>query len=285
MSAQGVTIQGEGVGPDPGVPKGTEAEAGTKGASTQAATVKKTEETVQTPEQKAAADKVIADKAIADKVIADKAAADKTAAERPAWLPEKFKTPEELAKSYSELERKLSEGDKASDVKLGVKKVDFDAVAREFAENGKISDDTYAKLDEGGIPRRYVDEFIVGQVARSEKVQTMVAEIAGGPGSLEQVKAWGQTNLPQEEIDAYNSLVDSGNPVSIRLALEGLVAKYRKATGQEPDRVSGEAGGRGTAGPQPFKSSAEVVEAMKDPRYAKDPAYRRMIEQRLAVSE
>ena len=29
--------------------------------------------------------------------------------ERPEWLPEKFKTPEDLAKSYSELEKKTIE--------------------------------------------------------------------------------------------------------------------------------------------------------------------------------
>ena len=38
----------------------------------------------------------------------EEAPQDNQPSERPEWLPEKFKTPEDLAKSYSELEKKLS---------------------------------------------------------------------------------------------------------------------------------------------------------------------------------
>ena len=34
--------------------------------------------------------------------------AEDNQSERPEWLPEKFSSPEDLAKSYSELEKKLS---------------------------------------------------------------------------------------------------------------------------------------------------------------------------------
>jgi hypothetical protein len=69
---------------------------------------------------------------------------------------------------------------------------------------------------------------------------------------------------------------------TIKMAVAGLKARYEQANGASSGRliqgdVKGPSGGA-------FRSIAEIVEAMKDPRYAKDPAYRSDVEKRVALS-
>jgi hypothetical protein len=57
----------------------------------------------------------------------------------------------------------------------------------------------------------------------------------------------------------------------IQLAVAGLKAEYEKQNGFEGQMLTGKA-----AQPQAdvFRSQQEVVQAMSDPRYDRDPAYR-----------
>jgi hypothetical protein len=65
------------------------------------------------------------------------------------------------------------------------------------------------------------------------------------------------------------------------MAISGLHAKYVAKSGVEPRLIGGKA--PRDAG-EKFESTAQLVEAMKDPKYQSDPAYRRKIEARLARS-
>jgi hypothetical protein len=93
--------------------------------------------------------------------------------------------------------------------------------------------------------------------------------------------AWAAENLPEGEIDAFNTVMDSGNLNTIRLAVQGLRARYEQSNGRQGQLIQGETSGTGGSA---FRSVAEIVNAMKDPRYAKDPAYRKDVEQRVALS-
>jgi hypothetical protein len=65
-------------------------------------------------------------------------------------------------------------------------------------------------------------------------------------------------------------------PVAVaKLAVEGLKAKYEAANGVRPALVKG---GGNSVGGDAFRSAAEQVAAMRDPRYGKDPAYTRDVE-------
>ena len=68
---------------------------------------------------------------------------------------------------------------------------------------------------------------------------------------------------------------------SIRLAAAGLQAQYEAQNGFEGEMLTGRA-----AQPQvdAFRSQAEVVAAMQDPRYDNDPAYRQDVFQKLERS-
>ena len=89
---------------------------------------------------------------------------------------------------------------------------------------------------------------------------------------------WAQNNVSEEEIDAYNNTVLEGDTGSVRLALQGLYAKYASENGIEPSLVQG--GGRARAAG--YESRQQMIEDMKRPEYKEDPAFREQVERRLA---
>ena len=125
-------------------------------------------------------------------------------------LPEKFKSIEEMAKSYSELEKKLGEQSqtkpevdpvstttlKGEESKVEETKqentleiaenavenagLNFDNLAQEYAEKGQLGEESYKALEESGIPKAYVDQFIAGQKAIGEQQTNNVKSMVGG---------------------------------------------------------------------------------------------------------
>ena len=216
--------------------------------------------------------------------------------ERPEWLPQKFKSPEDMAKAYSQLESKLGQGQQeqdqeevettgeetASDVAelLDDKGLDFDVFQQEYDENGELSDDAYAALDEAGFPRSVVDTWIQGQDALASQMTGEMYDIVGGQEDYNNMVSWAADTLPESEIDAFNATMTSQNPDMIRLAIQGLNARYRSEA--EPSLLQGGTGAVSSGGR--FESNAELTAAMSDPRYSKDPAYRQQVADKLARS-
>ena len=218
-------------------------------------------------------------------------------AERPDWLPEKFKSAEDMAKAYSALESKLGQGQQeqdqeeevettgeetASDVAelLDDKGLDFDVFQQEYNENGELSGDAYAALEEAGFPRSVVDTWIQGQDALASQVTGEMYNIVGGQEDYNNMVSWAADTLPESEIDAFNATMTSQNPDMIRLAIQGLNARYRSEA--EPSLLQGGSGTVSSGGR--FESNAELTAAMSDPRYSKDPAYRQQVADKLARS-
>ena len=217
--------------------------------------------------------------------------------ERPEWLPQKFKSPEDMAKAYSQLESKLGQGQQeqdqeeevettgeetASDVAelLDDKGLDFDVFQQEYNENGELSGDAYAALEEAGFPRSVVDTWIQGQDALASQVTGEMYNIVGGQEDYNNMVSWAADTLPESEIDAFNATMTSQNPDMIRLAIQGLNARYRSEA--EPSLLQGGSGTVSSGGR--FESNAELTAAMSDPRYSKDPAYRQQVADKLARS-
>ena len=238
-----------------------------------------------------------------DKVDAANAPLPNEAAEgtppedRPEWLPEKFKTAEDMAKAYSELESKLGQKPAAEtpatetppvDVTAeevekalapkGLNLQDFNA---EFAQKGELSTDSYEKLAAAGYDKALVDQFIEGQKARGIQYDSEIKAEVGGDERYTDMVTWAKASLTPAEIDAYNLAVGSGKPEQAKLAVLGLNAKFTKAVGNEPQRT---VGGEKATSSEGFESTAQVTEAMKDPRYKTDPAYRAKVQAKLGAS-
>lgn len=207
-------------------------------------------------------------------------------APRPEWLPEKFKTPEELAASYAELEKKIGAAPKPVDIKPAeaeAKGIDLKALSGEFAREGKLSEASMKTLADKGFTAEQVSTYIDGLNAQSTQTRASFAEIAGGDETLSSVLKWAQTSLSQEEQAAYNSLLEAGNLSVAKIAFKGIVAQYTEAVGKDPSLITG-ATVPGMTGIKPFASQAQVTAAMSDKRYATDPAYRAQIAKRISIS-
>ena len=230
------------------------------------------------------------------KEMLEKVEGNQQDAERPDWLPQKFKSAEDMAKAYSALESKLGQGNQeqeqeeveatgeetASDVAelLDDKGLDFDVFQQEYNETGGLSDDAYAALDEAGFPRSVVDTWIQGQNALASQVTGEMYDIVGGQEDYNNMVSWAADTLPDSEIDAFNATMETQDPNMIRLAIQGLNARYRSEA--EPTLLQGGSGAVSSGGR--FESNAELTAAMSDPRYSKDPAYRQQVADKLAKS-
>lgn len=214
--------------------------------------------------------------------------------ERPSWLPEKFATPEAMAEAYRQLETKLSQGQKPAapqgeqptqdqaKAQVSAAGLDYDAMEAEWVSNGKLSDASYAKLEAAGIPKDMVDAYIAGQEAIAAGIQQEVFGLVGGQDKYQQMVQWASTNLTPAQIEAYDRAISSNDKDAIILAVEGLKARYAAAGGLEPTLLNG---GTAAEAGTTFRSTAELTEAMRDPRYAKDPAYRAEVMERLKRSQ
>ncbi len=207
-------------------------------------------------------------------------------AERPSWLPQKFATAEDMAKSYNELETKLGQPKPEAPKKAAPAKAstDFASITKEYSETGELTAASAAALEAAGLSLEDVNTFVEGQKAVAARITNTVSEALGGADKLEATLEWARTNLEAEQAEAFDSAVRSGNVAMIKLAARGVAEAYAEANGSDPALVTGETVPRSSDDP-PFTSSYLMVEAMKDVRYEKDAAYRAMIERRLAKSD
>ena len=209
------------------------------------------------------------------------------APERPAWLPEKFATPEDMAKAYAALEGKLggkkegdepakpeaqAEADDAANKAVEAAGLDMEALGNKIVQNGDLDADDYAKLAKQGISKEMVQSYVAGQQAIAQQMVTRMHETVGGEEQFNSLLSWAGENLSKDEIAAFNATVDNGSEAPVKLALQGLHSRYREAGGATPNLVGGKR--VPSTGGDVFRSTAEVTKAMSDPRYQRDPAYR-----------
>ena len=227
----------------------------------------------------------------------------------------KFKSVEDLAASYKELEGKLgqvTEEDQpqTEEEQTETTESDFDAeeyygdglasvleevgidpqeISNRFTETGEINDDDYAKLGEAGFSKQVIDTYLdglrnggaTGEDIASAQIQGIKDSI-GGDDNYGKMVAWAIDNLPAEEVKEFNTLTETANATAIKFAVQGLYSQYNNAMGVEPNLVSGKAS---SSGPTPYRSTAEVVTAMSDPRYGKDVTYTEDVQRRLGGSD
>lgn len=224
------------------------------------------------------------------------------AEQRPDWLPEKFKSAEQMAEAYASLESKLGSNEQtqetteettpevtreaeASEVKQVLDKagVDFNALQSEYDAQGEVSADSYTKLEEAGFSKDLVDSYIKGQESLNANYEKAVYDTAGGQEAYGELIQWAGDNLQQGEIAAFDKAVSSGDVDMVKMAVSGLQTKYQAAEGTDPTLLSEGQSSNSTGGV--FNSWAEVTAAMNDTRYESDVAYRQKISAKLGRSQ
>lgn len=204
-------------------------------------------------------------------------------AARPQWLPEKFSSPEDLSRAYSELEKRFSDP-KSKPAPAGASStgLNLDAYAQEYSDTGALSPESINNLVKSGIPEPIIRNYLEGINALGNAQTEQIYSIVGGEPQYTSMLGWATDNLEDTEIEAFNSIMDSGNTGSMKMAVKGLQARFVQAAGQPSSRlIQGDVTGNSSGS---YRSIAEVTAAMRDPRYAKDSAYRAEVENRLRNS-
>lgn len=224
---------------------------------------------------------------------------DRLVSEHEGLLNGKFQTVEELQKAYEELERNFhkknqqetSEEEPQEEEEEDVEEEDGSLLSRLFeeADSGEFSEETLEALDSAN-PRELVNQFLEyrdqnGPREAYELTPQDVSEmksIVGGEQQYEAMCSWAAQNLDPQEIEVFDYVVtELGDPRAVYFAIQAMNYKFREAAGYEPRLLSGRSASNKGDG---FQSHAQLVAAMNDPRYDRDPAYRASIEARLERS-
>ena len=221
------------------------------------------------------------------------------AKEQEAAYAGKFKDAEELEKAYIELQKKLGETNEDEDLR-GQEETSEEEVesnpavdlineaSQLYAEKGELTPEVmeqFTSMSSTDLVNAYIE--MQGNLPKAESPDLTEGEVnqikntAGGEDGYNQLMAWSGENLDQADIEAFDALVESGNARLIRLAVSGLRSEMEKAVGFDGEMVTGRAPNQPV---DVFRSQAEVVDAMSDPRYDRDPAYRNDVFEKLSRS-
>ena len=229
---------------------------------------------------------------------------EKLQADQEQLLAGKYKSAQELEKAYVELQKKLgdSETEKTSAEEQPEDKPTLSdgatlitSATDEYYKNGnKLSDETLAKfssLSSQDLIKAYMEvqqlpeyqsKAAEASADLSESDVNQIKNSAGGEQAYANIINWAKSNLDAKQLEAYNEVVNTGSLQAIKLAVSGLKSEYDNANGVEGRMVTGKAP---TNSGDVFRSQAELVRAMSDPRYDSDPAYRQDIIEKLDRSD
>jgi len=222
-------------------------------------------------------------------------------------LAGKYKNTEDLESAYLELQKKLGSDDEGEDSDgeeegEGADEEVFNEApavslineaSQEYYDNdGALSPETIEKFS-GMSSQDLVNAYLeiqrnnpnAQQNQSVEMTEASVNEIqnaAGGEQAYDQLTQWAADNLSAQEIDTFDNLIDSGNVPAIKMGLTALQSKYDEANGYEGRMLQGK---KPNSSGQVFRSQAELVAAMGDPRYDNDPAYRQDVIDKLDNSD
>ena len=219
---------------------------------------------------------------------------EQAVADQQQMLAGKFKDAEALEQAYIELQKKLGTND-ADETDAPRQEVRDEEDSPEEEVNPtydlltKASEEFYA--NEGQISPEVMEEL--GKLDSTELISAYIAlqgqqgdgeapdlneqqvndvkAFAGGEEAYTGLVDWAAENMPKNFVDAFDNLVSFGDTDMIKLAVAGLKSAYDDQNGYEGEMLTGKGAAPNV---DVFRSQAEVVQAMSDPRYDRDPAYR-----------
>lgn len=205
-------------------------------------------------------------------------------AEQEARLAGKYKTTEELESAYLELQKKLGGQEQEQEQPEETPEVDWLAEAtRAINESGELSEELVNQIQ--GMDSLEVFEAMKGGLPEGRDLSdgelSAVYQAVGGQDQYGNLISWAQDNFSETEIEAYDAMIETGNMAQINLALQALYYRYTDAMGSEGNMLQG----KPAAAESAFRSQQELIQAMNDPRYDNDPAYRQDVLNKLDRSD
>jgi len=169
-------------------------------------------------------------------------------------LAGKYANAQELEKAYVELQRKL--GGESEDEESDVPEETEQEETEEEEEVEEESEETYI----------------------SEEDIEALKGLVGGDEAYGEMMSWASENISENEQQIYDYVMELNDPWAAFFAVKALHNKYQSEVGYEGDVLTGRAASTPV---DSFRSQAEVVQAMSDPRYDSDPAYRNDVFEKL----
>lgn len=190
--------------------------------------------------------------------------------ERPSWLNEKFKSAADLAKSYSELEKKVGTAPEEYDISTS-KFLDADYVPFQellsLAKDKRVSKDVIDKMVDS--IDKYMDEFSIDYEQEAKNLGENANE------RLTTLDNWAKANLSQDSYEALTSNLKSAGAIK---ALEEIRGKMMSNTPMVPN--GNDASSSNVASLDDVRS--ELTNNLE--KYKTDPHYRKDLQGRLEMA-
>ena len=220
-------------------------------------------------------------------------------------LAGKYKDAQELESAYIELQKKL--GEKGSEAGEDTRDTNEDEQENEKENEEETKEDSSEtnildELWEQSSDDKY-DEDTLEALSKTDPVELAkmhleyraknvpqelsdnnikeLKNIAGGEQGYDDMLAWADKNLNKQEIDMFDAVMEKGDPLAAFFAVRSLSYRWNDSKGVDGRMLTGTA--PKSDGSQ-FRSQAEVVQAMSDPRYERDSAYRQDVMKKLERS-
>ena len=244
---------------------------------------------------------------------------EQEAAKEPELLLGKFKSQDDLAKAYQELEKKLGQPKEQADPEIPSSNEDYspekaveiygEGPVTALKERGIDMVEVMSRADSGqdisehydalaetfGVTRQVVENYVAKAQGSApaeapgltEADAAQLKAMVGGEDSFNKLSQWAASNLEQGELAKYNAVVDSGNKDAIEWALKALQARVAAPDSVVEPKLYG--GGEAAAVTK-FESQQQVLDAMNKRNdkgqklYEVDEAYREKVQQLLAIS-
>ena len=220
-------------------------------------------------------------------------------------LAGKYESAEELEKAYIELQKKLGDKEETTEEPKAEEETEeteetpddnptvalINEASNEYWENGnKLSEETldkFKQMSSQDLVNAYIEMVKDNPPQANQEADVSQAQInqiqnsVGGENQYQKLMQWAGTNLPENEVNAFDGLINTGNVDAIQLGVQALKSKYDEANGYEGRMLTGKAAQTSDV----FRSQAQLVAAMSDPRYDTDPAYRQDVVAKLERSD
>lgn len=207
-------------------------------------------------------------------------------------LAGKYRDAQELEKAYLELQTKLGDQEKQQP-EVTPEPTTTDKLAEAFkafqSDKGLQPDDlkNFDDVSKEDIIKAFFENTATQEQPQSadndDLTDAQLNDIynrAGGQEAYQQMIQWAAQNLSAEETAAFDQVIDSGDMIQINFAVDGIVKRFNDVQNQDGQLIQGKAVPAATG----YRSQAELIRDMSDPRYETDPAYRNDIMEKLANS-
>lgn len=180
---------------------------------------------------------------------------------------------EEYQKAKGEIESAKTE--------LEGKGIDYAALEAEYNEKGELSKDSYKLLEEKGYPKALVEAALAGWQAKADAFANKIIEDAGGINEYKRIQKFVQSQ-GAGAVSAFNAIVNKDDLSVVSAYIAGVKAQMVAQHGTANPTL----GGSGNVGKSKgYTDANEMIKAMSDPRYGKDPNYMQEVERKVAASK